>query len=302
MELSIPDSDFLNAFNHAGSYKLDEHNKNAVELFILKTSANEFDYEQLEQNLIDPLVTYSLSRRVKEKYANKAGTLSKKAREKFIDYLNNKGEVGELILYSFLESHLKAPKILSKLELKTSTSHYVNGSDGVHYLKLENGDFQIIFGESKMIADLTSAITNAFKSIWEFKNEVNSKGDEKSGLPYEKGLISDHLEKETFNDEEKSFLEKIIIPVKDNDFEVDHAFGVFIGYEIEISDEQMKLPNKDFREQIHDSIKKEIEGKFEHIRKKIDEYKLFGHNFYLYILPFTNIAESNQELTKGLTK
>ncbi|MDC1188646.1 DUF1837 domain-containing protein [Flavobacteriales bacterium] len=302
MELSIPDSDFLNAFNQAGSYKLDEHNKNTVELFILKTSANEFDYEQLKMNLLDPMISYSLSRKVKEKYAAKHGTLAYKAKEKFIHYLNNKGEVGELILYSFLESHLKAPKILSKLELKTSTSHYVNGSDGVHYLKLENGDYHIIFGESKMIADLTSAITNAFKSIWEFKNEVNSKGEEKSGLPYEKGLISDQLERETFSEEEKSFIEKIIIPVKDNDFEVDHAFGVFIGYEIEISDEQMKLPNKDFRELIHDSIKKEIEGKFEHIKKKIDEYKLFGHNFYLYILPFTNIAESNQELTKGLTK
>lgn len=302
MELSIPNTDFLNAFNHAGSYKLDEHEKNAVELFILRTSSNEFDYDQLKMKLLDPMISYSLSRKVKEKYAKTPGPLNYKAREKFIDYLNNKGEIGELILYSFLESHLKAPKILSKLELKTSTSHYVNGSDGVHYLKLENGDFQIIFGESKMIADLTSAITNAFKSIWEFKNEVNSKGDEKSGLPYEKGLISDHLDKETFNDEEKSFLEKIIIPVKENDFEVDHAFGVFIGYEIEISDEQIKLPNKDFRELIHDSIKKEIEGKFEHIRKKIDDYKLFGHNFYLYILPFTNIAESNQELTKGLTK
>lgn len=302
MELSIPNSDFLNAFNHAGSYKLDEYKKNAVELFILKTSSNEFDYDQLKMNLLDPMISYSLSRKVKEKYANKPGRLNFKAREKFIDYLKNKGEIGELILYSFLESHLKAPKILSKLELKTSTSHYVNGSDGVHYLKLENGDFQIIFGESKMIADLTSAITNAFKSIWEFKNEVNSKGDEKSGLPYEKGLISDHLDKETFNDEEKFFLEKIIIPVKENNFEVDHAFGVFIGYEIKISDDQIRLPNKDFRALINDSIKQEIEGKFDHVKKKIDEYKLFGHNFYLYILPFTNIAESNQEITKGLTK
>jgi hypothetical protein len=51
--------------------------------------------------------------------------LSKKARGKFIDYINNKGgELGELLLYCFLESHLKAPKILSKLELKTSTNHY----------------------------------------------------------------------------------------------------------------------------------------------------------------------------------
>jgi hypothetical protein len=42
--------------------------------------------------------------------------LSQKARGKFIDYINNKGgELGELLLYCFLESHLKAPKILSNI-------------------------------------------------------------------------------------------------------------------------------------------------------------------------------------------
>ena len=50
------------------------------------------------------------------------------------------------------------------------------------------------------MADLTAAISDAFKSIYEFKNEINSKGKTKSGLPYEKSLISDHLEKETIWD------------------------------------------------------------------------------------------------------
>jgi hypothetical protein len=161
--------------------------------------------------------------------------------------LKNKGELGELLLYCFLESHLKAPKILTKLELKTSTSIYVNGADGVHYLKLTDGSYQLIFGESKTISDLTSSISESFKSIYEFKNEINTKGNTKSGLRYEKSLISDHLEKKTFSEEEKEFIQKIIFPVRANTFEVDDAFGIFIGYEIKVTNEMKKLSQSDFR-------------------------------------------------------
>ena len=60
----------------------------------------------------------------------------------------------KLLLFCFLESQLKAPKILSKLELKTTSGLYVNGADGVHFLKLEDGNYQLIFGESKMYVDI----------------------------------------------------------------------------------------------------------------------------------------------------
>ena len=69
-------------------------------------------------------------------------------------YKRQDGELGELLLFCFLESQLKAPKILSKLELKTTSGLYVNGADGVHFLKLEDGNYQLIFGESKMYVDI----------------------------------------------------------------------------------------------------------------------------------------------------
>lgn len=185
---------------------------------------------------------------------DRPGTLSRKAREKFLDYLRNKGELGELLLYCFLETHLNAPKILSKLELKTSTGHYVNGADGVHFLQLDNGNYQLIFGESKTIRSLTAALTDAFKSIYEFKNCINSKGDKKSGLPYEKSLVSDNLEKEEFSEEEVNFIRSVIVPKRDNNFEVDDAFGIFIGYEIVINAEDKRLSNSDFRLKVKEQI------------------------------------------------
>ncbi|KIM10566.1 MAG: hypothetical protein KU37_09710 [Sulfuricurvum sp. PC08-66] len=300
MELSIQDYAFLDAFDNLGSFTIDEHGKNKLNLFVLNINANEFNLKRLEELLIDPMIDYSLSRSVREQYKNKPATLTKKAKEKFIDYVNNKGELGELLLYCFLETHLKAPKILSKLELKTSTSLNVNGADGVHFLKLENGNYQLIFGESKTIASLTDALTDALKSIDEFKGEVNYKGNKKSGLPYEKSLISDHLGKETFTKEEKDFISKIVYPKKENDFEVDDAFGIFIGYEITIDEKDKKLQNEDFRKKVQKQIKEEVTNKFAHIRKKIDEFQLYGHNFYLYILPLTELDKNRKAIIRGL--
>jgi len=302
LELSIRDFDFLDSFDHLNSYELDDYGKNKIDLFSLKINANDFDYESLKLNLLDPLIDFSLSRKTREKYSNKEATLSRKAREKFVSYINNKGELGELLLYCFLESHLKAPKILSKLELKTSTSHYVNGADGVHFLKGEDGNYQLIFGESKTIKGITQALTDAFKSIYEFKNSINDKGKQKSGINYEKGLVSDHLGKEVFSEEEKRFVEKIIYPTRNTTFYVDDAFGIFIGYELNICDEDKKLPNNTFREKVKSNVRDEVEKAFPHINKKINEFGLEGHHFYIYILPFTDLEQSRKNIQEDISK
>ena len=207
MEISLKESDFLGSFDLLWSKDLDKYKKNKLNLFVLKINSNEFDYDLLINMLLDPVIDYSISRQVKERYKNRPATLSKKAREKFVEYARNNGELGELLLFCFLETHLGAPKILTKLELKTSTSHYVNGADGVHFLKLPDGNYQLIFGESKTYQDIDGAIRDAFKSIYNFKNGINDKGNQKSGIQYEKSLISDNLFKEAFSDEERDFLE-----------------------------------------------------------------------------------------------
>lgn len=299
--INTKDSEFLKSFSHIISDKfLDEQQKTKLDLFVLNTNANAFDYETFKTRLVDPVIDFALSRKVKANYKNKAATQSKKAREKFKQKMNT-GELGELLLFCFLENHLGAPKILSKLELKTSTSHYVHGSDGVHFLKLDNGNYQLIFGESKTIENLTNAITDAFKSIKDFKDCTNSKGDQKSGLPHEKSLISDELEKETFTEEEKKFIESIVYPQSDSNFDVDDAFGIFVGYQIEITDEDKKMSNSDFRSEINSRIKTEIEGKLDHISKKIEEFKLSGHNFYIYVLPFSELDKNRKDITAHIT-
>ena len=293
MNLSIGTNHFLDSFRKIQEKDIDEKNK--LNIFMININANEFDYRLLEENLRDPIISYAISRKVKEKYKDQAGTLVHKAKEKFIAYFQNDGELGELLLYCFLESHLKAAKILSKLELKTSNKKYVNGSDGVHYLKLPNGNYQLIFGESKMYTDLYEAIGEAFKSIKEFKDEVNSKGDEKSGITFEKGLISDNLNKEFEEDDEK-FLMDLIYPKSSNEFDVDDAFGIFIGYQIDVTAEERKLSHSDFRELIKNKIINEIDKMEKSIKTRIRNKQLEGHNFYIYVVPFTEIENKRKEI------
>lgn len=302
MQLSIPDKSFLDSFEHLGSFPLDSYGKNELNLFMLRINANEFDYALLVNNLLEPIITYSVSRQIQADYANKPHTLTKKALSRFVDYCNNTGELGELLLYAFLECHLNAPKILTKLELKTSTSLYVNGADGVHYLKLPNGNYQLIFGESKTIDDLTVALRAAFTSIAEFKNQVNKDGKAKSGINYEKSLISDNLTKETFSDEDAEFIRSLIYPKRENSFFVDDAFGIFIGYNLNISPDDKKLPNDVFHDKIKTSICDAVKGKITLINKYIGEKGLVGHSFHIYILPFTDLAENRARILEELVK
>lgn len=298
MNISLENTDFLNSFDLLLETTIDKYQRERLSLYALKINANEFNYNNLQEQLVDPMIDYAVSREVKKQYSNRPGALSKKAREKFKEYSKNDGELGELLLFCFLEAQLKAPKILSKLELKTSTKLYVNGADGVHFLELGDGNYQLIFGESKMYKDIKDAFDKALKSIYEFKNEINEKGESKSGINYEKSLISDNLSKETFSDDEKKFLKALIYPSEDQNFYVDDAFGIFVGFEIDVNEEEKCMKNTEFRKLIHKRIVEAVESCIEDIGKKIKSYNLQGHDFYVYVVPFTDIDSSRKEILK----
>ena len=97
-----------------------------------------------------------------------------------------------------------------------------------------------------------------FKSISEFVNEVNAKGNDKSGI----------------------------------------SFSIFIGYEIDIKGEQQKYSNDEFPIKIEEKIVKQIEDYKNNVYKLIQEYGLIGYTFYVFIMPFTNIDENRKNILK----
>lgn len=139
-------------------------------------------------------------------------------------------------------------------------------------------------------------------SINNFKNGINDKGNAKSGIGYEKSLISDNLFKESFSDEEREFLESLIYPTKNRNFDVDDAFGIFIGFQIDISDEEKEMPTSDFRKLIKSRVDIEVSKYLVSIQQKIIDNKLQGHNFYIYVLPFTDINSKRQRIMEAITQ
>lgn len=271
-----------------------------LDLFLLPINARNFDYNSVSDNLMESVADYALSWKIRDKYKDKAMTLSRKAREKFKEAAKNDGELGELLLFCFLEGHLDVPKILTKLELKTSNQLYVNGSDGVHLKKLSDKKYQLIFGESKTYDDLNRAFDNAFKSIGEFVNEVNAKGNDKSGINFEKGLISSNIESDIFEKDEEEILNVLLYPEEKGNckFSLDDAFSIFIGYEIDIKDEQQKCSNDEFPIEIEGKIVNQIEAYKDNVYKLVQKYGLIGHTFYVFIMPFTNIDENRKKILK----
>lgn len=255
-----------------------------LNLHILKIENNQFCYEELIEHLGESMIPFALSRKqIKEFEKDKRWHgLVKEASRKFRDYNVNDGEAGELLLFCFLEAHLKAPKILTKLEIKLSSNDYAKGSDGIHLLELAPKNYQLIFGESKLYQELTTSLSKAFESIHDFRTR------KKNNIHDEIGLINSQLCKEAFDEDLYQFLKSVIIPkASDTDPIVkNNAFAIFAGFEIDPTDDEKRLTNDKFLALIKSQIKEEVERKMNHIKKKIEEYELYSYTFYVYVFPF----------------
>ncbi|MGN7175047.1 DUF1837 domain-containing protein [Cytobacillus pseudoceanisediminis] len=267
-----------------------------VNLHVLRIANNKFDYSNLVYELYDSIITYCLSPRELEELAGTPG--GKKfflAVNKLKEHENNDGELGEILLYCLLESHLKAPKIMTKMELKTSSSDYVKGADGIHLLQLNDSDFHLIFGESKLNKKFQRGLYEAFKSIDEYikrpKNNIND----------EVLLINSHLIKEAITDEQYKYLKKIIIPsAQDDELNTDRAFGIFIGFDLELEDADWLLPNKTFRQKVRKLIVETVEKEYQYIENKVKEKGLHGYTFYIFALPFFELDITRKKVIENL--
>ncbi len=302
MNVSPNSKDVIKIFDNIKDIQISSNPDDGIlNIFMFPINARNFDYNQISLVLVDSVIDYALSKKNIAKYQNKPGRLSQIARRKFKEYLKNTGELGELLLYCFLEGHLNAPKILTKMEMKTSNKMHVNGSDGVHLLNNYDGTYKLIFGESKLFKNISNALNDAFKSINDFINEVNSSGKNKSGINYEKDLISSNIENCELSDEDKDILELIIYPTKnEKNLRIDDAFSIFIGYEIDISEETKKCTSSNFFDEVKKKILLDLDKYENKIYEKINDNNLLGHTFFVYIIPFTDIDNTRNKILEDI--
>lgn len=289
--------DFLDLFyNDICDEELE--NKNRLNLFTLKVKNNAFSYDELIAELGNKLHYFALSRKQinQLKKDDKLNDLVKKAKAKLKHHTDNEGELGEILLYCLLESHLNAPKILTKLELKTNSNDYVKGADGVHLLKLSDSDYQLILGESKLNSDLKQGIYEAFGSINKLLTST-------SKMEFEIDLINSELVKEAYEEDSYNILKKIIVPsAKEDETYLDYSFGIFLGFDITITDVELKLSNSEFRTNIREKIKNEILKAKDSINYQLKKEGYSGYQFYVYVVPFSDLQNKRKDIIKQISE
>jgi len=273
-------------------------NPNHVKLFCLDINSNLFCYASLHEYLQKNIGSYVFSRAKIEQFKDDDAieTVGLKAVECLRTANNPKdkgagGELGEILLYLFMEQILGAPKLLSKIELKSSNNQYVYGCDGIHLFRGSQDDevfHQLVLGESKIIGELENAADDAFKSIAKFN--LDNSTDLK--------LIETNIFKEAFDEQTTEYIKSLVIPSKRDLCEpLDKAFGIFLGYTPKLD---RNVSNRDFRRNALQQIECDIEKVIPYIVKLIKKNTFEHNSFYFYVLPFNNAKDDRAVIINKL--
>ncbi|WP_420752241.1 DUF1837 domain-containing protein [Rhodococcus sp. O3] len=271
--------------------RFDIHAKTIMHLHVLRVDGGEFAIKPLFRELVNNSISYVLSRQNLGKLTSdlsRMGEFFRKAQIQFKAPDPNSGEGGELLLYSFLEGHLGAPKILSKMELKTSSEHYVHGTDGVHLLEAAPGDYQLIFGESKMYGDVVGSVGSsarrgvkaAFASIGKVQED---------DFDFDTWLVESELLKETLDDDKVELLASILLPPASGSPTItkSNAFGVFIGFELDVTTYPFADHTaEEIETHLRDLALAAMTAEVDTIKAEIQNRGLGGYQFHIYAVPF----------------
>lgn len=279
LPLTMNSDDFENVFTEIANEKLCVPNENNIHAYLLNSNAYRFDYRKLEGIISENILNYVYSRKdFNGKFNSKAFVYAlNKLRENY-----SYDELGQILLYIFLEHVLGAPKLMSKLEMR---SNFVE-SDGMFLNNLESQNYQIVLGTSKLYDSITKAVDNIITKVSKIVN---------SGFT-ESALIIDTNFKEKFDESELRNLEGILKPSKNNHLRT-NAFGIFIGYSLKLEENKLfSLKESEACELLKTTVKEDLKTLIIYLNEKITSYKLQEYSYYVYLLPFHKVIEDTNKI------
>ncbi len=185
------------------------------------------------------------------------------------------GELGELILFTLLDVYFEAPKLLSKVSMKTNRKMPVFGADAVHG-QFDNGEFRLYLGESKLHEDFKGAATKAAASIQTAKDKYVEEFD----------LLDSYMDFPNIDKKIEKELLDYLDPFSDNDLTDVIKSPCFIGF-TEPSIISTSVSESDFIEKYTELAQDYVADFFTKISNKeidIDEVTLL-------MLPFTSVED-----------
>ncbi len=144
--------------------------------------------EELSDTIVDWIYSSEKYEEIKKKQVNSGKSeaaasqyIGRKAKSKFRANKNSEnvliqGQMGELLLYHFIQKCMKAVPLLRKMNIATSSDHERFGADAIHF-KMENDKNIIILGEAKTYTSkykFNEAFSDALDSILNTYNKHRS--------------------------------------------------------------------------------------------------------------------------------
>ncbi|MGH4126306.1 MAG: HamA C-terminal domain-containing protein [Clostridium sp.] len=303
---TVKGKNFDSIFNEVTHYEtLNLKNPHQLRIFHLDVVNNEFSFSALHKFLLRNIGSYVFSRaKIEQFYLDDEMESIGLSAVRLMHKNGSQGltgtsdALGEMLLYSFLEEVLGAPKLMSKFELKSSSSQYNSKSDGIHLLSLGDNNglpcYQLVFGATSIIGDLQDAVDKSFESLKEIKN----------GTRTEMQLVESTIFNQTFDEKTTNRIKQILIPTKGSKVSADMAFGVFLGYSLGL--DGTEYTNLEFREEATRKMELAIQAQASYIEQKIKNLNMCAYSFYFYVLPFNDAIENkkdiiNELLTGGVT-
>lgn len=295
LELMIENEDFDTVFTEiANGELLGIAEPNCFKCFCLNYDYAGFSCDELSEFLLQNVGKYVYSRmEYQEMSENKKviQTIAAKALRKLrSSEVDNRKSIGELLVFSFLEGALKAPKIMSAYDLENKSGF----CSGIHLLTYSlDGDkkhHQFVFGCSGIEGDIFSGIDSAIEKLKSIKERDNM-------IELRKSLNKSFF-KNSFDDETTNWLSALVAPIKKGEKpRVDNAFGVFIGFSHGYDPDENE---GNFQSKLYEKIQEEIHAVSHYIGQKLVSNNLADSSIYFYFLPFNDAISDTDALIKKL--
>lgn len=285
-----------------GAGQLKNPNYSQVRLFYLDIENNEFAYDCLDDFLIDNIGYYVLSRTemqvLRDKHKEQAACL------RAIRAMNQHGipgqkgtgnDLGEIMVYAFLEDVLGAPKILTKAEIVEGTAG--SRTDGVHLLKLNDSGkdrYQLVLATSDITGDIYKAVKKVLLQL----------DDIVGAMKNERQMVDRAVLSSSFDADTTAYLKSILIPSRASSGRPDISFGIFIGYSLGIDASQFDTDT--YRTKAMEKMKKDVEDIAPNISIQLAKMALLGknnignHSFYFYFMPFDDADKDKNTIMQNL--
>lgn len=286
---------FDSVFKEIASSKLSLPNNNDIKIYSLEITNAQIDYEKVKRFIRGNIGRYVYSRAQRNNYELNGDleAISSYAIDAYVKRVNRSPDTNhfsEIMLYSFLECILGAPKIFSKMELQNKSGQFETFASGMHVLSMKKGMLpfnQLVLGASDTYDDLEHAVNNAFDQIERIA----------AGSSEEYDLLETSILNNEFDADMNQTLESMIIPKKGTlSSSIEKAYGIFLGYTINV--DGTGLSNDEYHKNANEKMISDIKGIIPYIESKIGALSLSNHSFYIYILPLNDALSDKESIIK----